>query len=268
MTNRSPAVPELEALDPDCIIPALAVELLSDAPWQSLVVVGDSVAAGVRQPLDGYLDESFTDRLGHALAVTRAGFRYENFGVRDLKLQQIIDSQLPPAIEVLPDAAVVIAGGNDVLASQFDPVYIKDRLDALLGALAETGADIITIGLFDLARSGLVPPELRYELAARFDVLDQLTVEAVAEVDGLHIDTHHHPRSADPAIYADDRIHCNARGHAIAFAAIVTELAASGRWWPASLPGNVDARGHRPVPRHESASVADQTCRSPFSSAG
>ena len=240
MTNLLPSVPELEALDPECLSPARASELLSAAPWQSLVVVGDSVAAGVRQPLAGYLDECFTDRLGQALAVTRPGFEYQNLGVRDLRIQQIIDSQLAPAVGMGPDAAVVIAGGNDVLGREFDPGYVRDRLDALLVALAETGADVITVGLFDLARSGLVPPAMRHELAARFDTLDQLTADAVAAVDGLHIDTHHHPRSADPAIYADDRIHCNARGHAIAFAAIVTELAASGRWWPASLAAGVD----------------------------
>lgn len=232
MTGQRSSVPESESSDPDCITQAQAVALLADAPWRSLVVVGDSVAAGVRQPLDGYLDECFADRLGSALAVTRPGFRYQNLGVRDLKLQQIMDSQLVPAIAFRPDAAVVIAGGNDVLGRQFDAGYVRDRLEALLGALAGAGADIITVGLFDLARSGLVPREMRHELAARFDELDRLTAEAVAAVGGLHIDTHHHPRSSDPAIYSDDRIHGNARGHAIAFAAIVSELAASGRWWP------------------------------------
>ncbi len=239
MTNHLASVPQLEALDPDCISPAQAAELLRAAPWRSLVVVGDSVAAGVRQPLDGYLDECFTDRLGRALADTRPGFRYKNLGERDLRLQQIIDSQLAPALEFRPDAAVVIAGGNDVLGRKYDPTYVRDRLDALLGALAESGADIITVGLFDLARSGLVPAEVRHELATRFDELDRLTMDAVAAVDGLHIDTHHHPRSADPAIYADDRIHGNARGHAIAFAAMVTELAASGRWWPTVRPNTM-----------------------------
>jgi len=241
MTQRPTYVPELEARDPDCISPARAAELLRDAPWQSLVVLGDSVAAGVRQPLDGYLDECFTDRLGHTLAVTRPGFRYQNLGVRDLKLQQIIDSQLAPAIEFRPDLAMVIAGGNDALGRVFDRAYVKDRLETLLGALAETGTDIITIGLFDLARSGLVPPQMRDELAARFDELDQLTAAAVTAVHGLHIDTHHHARSADPAIYADDRIHCNARGHAIAYASIVTALAASRRWWLPSTPEDVEA---------------------------
>jgi lysophospholipase L1-like esterase len=235
MTHQRSSVPELESRDPDCISPTLAVELLSDAPWQSLVVVGDSVAAGVRQPLDGYLDECFADRLGSALAITRPGFRYRNLGVRDLKLQQIIDSQLVPAIAFRPDAALVIAGGNDALGRQFDADYVRDRLQALLGALAEAGADIITVGLFDLARSGLVPREMQRELTARFDELDRLTAEATAAAGGLHIDTHHHSRSADPAIYSDDHIHGNARGHAIAFAAIVSELAASGRWWPARM---------------------------------
>jgi lysophospholipase L1-like esterase len=239
VTGRLPSAPHLEAIDPDCLSPARAVELLAEAPWQSLVVVGDSVAAGVRQPLDGYLDECFTDRLGHTLAATRPGFRYQNLGVRDLKLQQVIDTQLAPAVGFRPDVAVVVAGGNDALGRKFDPLYVRDRLDALLGALAETGADIITIGLFDVARSGLVPPEMRDELAARFDRLDELTADAVAAVNGMHVDTHHHRRSADPAIYADDRIHCNARGHAIAFAAIVTSVASSGHWWPAASPEGI-----------------------------
>jgi hypothetical protein len=40
------------------------------------------------------------------------------------------------------------------------------------------------------------------------------------------VDTHHHPRAADPEIFASDRMHANARGHAIAFAAIVRALSA------------------------------------------
>jgi lysophospholipase L1-like esterase len=40
----------------------------------------------------------------------------------------------------------------------------------------------------------------------------------------VHVDTHRHPLAADPDIYAADRIHANARGHAVAFAAIVDAI--------------------------------------------
>ena len=40
----------LESADPDCIDDAVAVEVLRDRPWRRLVVLGDSVAAGIREP--------------------------------------------------------------------------------------------------------------------------------------------------------------------------------------------------------------------------
>jgi hypothetical protein len=67
--------------------------------------------------------------------------------------------------------------------------------------------------------------ELEDLMAIRFDHLDEITRRAAERFGGVHVDTHHHARSADPAIFSSDRIHCNARGHAIAYASIVTELA-------------------------------------------
>jgi lysophospholipase L1-like esterase len=131
---------------------------LEQAPWKRMVVVGDSVAAGVREPLDGYRDLGFAD--------------------------QVVEP------------------------------------------LAGAGAFVVTVGLFDLARSGLLPPEVAPLMIARFDELDAITADVVAGVGGLHVDTHHHPRAADPAIYASDHIHANALGHAIAFSAVVDSLGA------------------------------------------
>jgi hypothetical protein len=90
--------------------------------------------------------------------------------------------------------------------------------------LAEQGALVLTVGLFDLARSGLVPAEHAAAMAHRFDVLDTITSDVSRGLGGVHVDTHHHPLAADPALYARDRIHANARGHAVAFASIVEAL--------------------------------------------
>ncbi|HEU4658185.1 MAG TPA: SGNH/GDSL hydrolase family protein [Capillimicrobium sp.] len=220
----------LEALDPDCLADADAAELLRDAPWQRMVVVGDSVAAGIREPLDGYRDVGFSDRVGEALARTRPGFAYRNLGVRDLKLAEIRERQLGPALAFAPDVAIVIGGGNDALGRAFDPGAVRAGLEALVHPLADRGAFVVTIGLFDLPRSGLLPERLAGVMTERFDALDAITAEVARSVGGLHVDTHHHPRAADPAIYASDRIHANARGHAIAFAAIVRALAMPPAW--------------------------------------
>ncbi|MCW2918254.1 MAG: lipolytic protein family [Actinomycetia bacterium] len=62
-------------------------------------------------------------------------------------------------------------------------------------------------------------------MAERFDRLDALTSRIAAEHGGAHVDNHSHPLAADPGIFAGDRIHCNARGHAVAAANLVKALA-------------------------------------------
>lgn len=215
---------DLEAADPHCLDPETAAERLRHRPWQRLAVLGDSVTAGVRGPLDGYRDASFSERLIEALASTRPGFEAVNLAIPYLTVDEIREVQLEPALEFAPDAVLVSAGGNDAF-HPFGPDQLRTQLEQLLGPLAESGATVLTVGLFDLARSGLVPPDQAADMAERFDTLDRITTEVTQGLGGIHIDTHHHPLSADASIYARDRIHGNARGHAVAFAAIVDALA-------------------------------------------
>jgi lysophospholipase L1-like esterase len=219
----------LEAADPDCLDDADAVELLRGTPWRRMVVLGDSVAAGIREPAEGYRDQGFADRVGQALLAAHPEGAYRNLGVRDLRLAAIRDTQLPVALEFGPDLAMVIGGGNDTLARSYDAGRVARELREIVVPLSEAGAFVVTIGLFDLARSGLVPAEFAPAMTERFDELDSVTAAVAAEVGALHVDTHHHPRAADPAIFASDRMHANARGHAIAFAAIVRALSAQAR---------------------------------------
>ena len=214
----------LEAADPDCLADAEAVDLLRAVPWRRMVVLGDSVAAGVREPVDGYRDQGFADRVGQALVAAHPDGAYRNLGVRELRLAAIRERQLPAALDFEPDLAIVIGGGNDALSRSYDSERVAQELREIVVPLAESGALVVTIGLFDLARSGLVPAEYAPAMRERFDELDAVTVRVAAEAGALHVDTHHHPRAADPAIFAGDRVHANARGHAIAFAAIVRAL--------------------------------------------
>jgi lysophospholipase L1-like esterase len=194
---------------------------LERAPWKRLVVVGDSVAAGVREPLAGYRDMGFADQVGEALPGI-----YLNLGIPRLRLDEVRESQLADALAFRPDIAMVIAGGNDALGRDWSPERVRQGLTSIVAPLAAAGAFVVTVGLFDLPRSGLLPPEVAPLMAERFDELDAITAGVVAGVGGLHVDTHHHPRAADPAIYASDGIHGNALGHAIAFAAVVDALGA------------------------------------------
>jgi lysophospholipase L1-like esterase len=218
-----------EAADPDCIDPAVAAALLHDAPWERMVVLGDSVALGVREPLPGYRDASFADRVADALRARPRAFAYQNFGVRYLRLAEVRDTQLDLALALEPDLAIIAGGGNDALRRSFDPDRTRRELDEIVGALARRGATVVTTGLFDLARSGILPAEIADPMRERFDLLDDVTAVVAADHGAIHVDTHHHPRASDPGIFASDLMHANARGHAIAAAADVEALAAALR---------------------------------------
>lgn len=213
-----------ELTDPHGLPAADAVAVLADAPWNRLAVLGDSVTAGVMGPLPGYREVPFATRLGEALAASRPGFAWCNLATPYLRTKEIREQQLNPALAFRPDLVLLSAGGNDALSRKYDAGRLTDELDALLSPLAETGALVVTIGLYDLPRSGLLPADAAEVMMRRFDELDRITAHLTRSIGGVHVDTHHHPLAADPGIFAEDRIHANARGHAVAFAAIVEAL--------------------------------------------
>jgi lysophospholipase L1-like esterase len=198
----------------------------STLPWRRFVVIGDSVAAGVTEPVPGYPDAGFADQVAGALGAGRARFAYRNLGVRDARLADVAGHQLAEALAFGPDLAIVVAGGNDALGRGYEPERIRAGLVRLVAPLALSGALVVTIGMFDLARSGLLPPHLAPVMTRRFDEVDRITAQVASAFGALHVDTHHHPRAADPSIFASDRIHANARGHAIAAEAVMGALSA------------------------------------------
>lgn len=214
-----------ELADPYCRWPAGAADLLRAAPWRRVVVLGDSVAAGIGEPLEGYRDVDGIARVAEVLGVAHPSFAYHNLGERDLRVAEVRDRQLPSALDLRPDLVIIAAGGNDAMSRSFDEERFSRELTSLIRPLVAQGARLITIGLFDLPRSGLVPEPYAGPMAERFDRLDTLTAQVAVGHGGAHTGNHHHPLAAYPGIFAGDRIHANARGHAIAAANLVRALA-------------------------------------------
>lgn len=229
-----------EAADPHCLAMREACHLLSGAPWCRVVALGDSVAAGVSEPVSGYRDLDGIGRVVEVLEANRGCVMYRNLAERDLRLAEVRERQRRAALDLQPDLVIVAAGGNDVLARSFAEDQIAEQLAATLGPLVAVGAQLVTIGLFDLARSGLMPQRYAPIMTERFDRLDAVTARVSAHCGGLHVDNHHHPLAADPSIFASDRIHANARGLAVAAANLTRALAAA-------LDGGRSARSPDPA---------------------
>jgi lysophospholipase L1-like esterase len=191
------------------------VALLRGAPWRRVAVLGDSIAEGVREPREGYLDLSWIDRIAEPLRAVAPGLSLMNLGLRDLLAAEVRERQLAPALGFRPDLAIVAAGGNDALRRSFSPAEVARELGRIVGPLRGAGADVLMIELMDIVASGLVPPEYAASLDERMRALAEVTRTVARRHGAMLVEMRDHPASADPDLYSSDRLHLNAFGHAI-----------------------------------------------------
>ena len=213
--------------DPDVLSDHDLAALLSGARWRRVAVLGDSIAEGVREPLDGYRDLSWIDRIAAPLRDAAPNLALLNLGRRNLLAAEVRTSQLAPALAFRPDLAIVSAGGNDALGRAFDPGAVERELVAIVGPLRRAGADVLLLELMDIVASGLVPPEQAAVLDGRMRRLAELTRRVARRHGAILVEMRGHPASADPGVYARDRLHLNARGHAIVGSEAVRALSAA-----------------------------------------
>jgi lysophospholipase L1-like esterase len=228
LAGPGPDAPGLDApgldADADLFTDQEAASLLRGAPWQRFVSIGDSVVEGIRGPAPGYRDLSWIDRLVAALRSARPDLVDHNLGRRGLLAADVRLRQLAPAVALEPDLAVVAAGGNDVFRDRFDTLAVGAELTGMVRRLRDIGCDVITIGLFDITRIDPTAPTAPM-VSRRIRALSEVTAAVAARHGAIHIDFSTHPSGADPAIYADDRLHLNARGQALVAATTIRRLA-------------------------------------------
>jgi lysophospholipase L1-like esterase len=96
-----------------------------------------------------------------------------------------------------------------------DPVAVERHLDAIVAALRAAGSEVIMFAPFDMSRSELLPADHKPTWGSLIERLGAMA-ERVAHRHGtVFVDFRSHPAASEPSIYSSDRIHLNARGHAI-----------------------------------------------------
>ncbi|MGN9810272.1 SGNH/GDSL hydrolase family protein [Micromonospora sp. BQ11] len=207
-----------EATDPWCLRPGESAALLRDHPWRRFVVLGDSVAEGLCEPVPGYPDVQWADRIAAELRAVRPELAYLNLGLRGLRAHQVRATQLVPALEFRPDLALVVCGGNDAFRPAYDADAVDAELAAMVEALRAAGADVITVGMFDVSHSPAVPEPLRAGIGERMRRLAKHTRALADRLGTLHVHLTDHPLTADPSLYSSDGRHGSARSDAVAAA--------------------------------------------------
>jgi len=119
--------------------------MTSQHPWTRYVALGDSFTEGIGDPEPespgGF--RGWADRVAEVLAQKTDDFAYANLAIRGRLLQQIIDEQVEPALELRPDLITISAGGNDIIRPGTDPDEIAGRLEGAVERLASDGATVV-----------------------------------------------------------------------------------------------------------------------------
>lgn len=203
-----------EDTDPYATTTDEGVELLAGAPWKRMVVMGDSVSAGIREAVPGYQDLSWVDRISAVLGRIHPDFAELRLARRDLTLPEIKATQLRAALDFEPDLVFLTGGGNDFLRPGFDPGSVRDELNGIVSACRGVGADVLTIGMLDITQAGLVSEKYAAMLSKATRLVASITEEVSDEHGAVYVRFTDHPLSSDAGIYCSDRMHLNARGQA------------------------------------------------------
>jgi lysophospholipase L1-like esterase len=190
----------------------------------SLVILGDSTGVGLGDPLPAAGWRGFGALLVAALGAP-GEIRYRNLSVMGARMADLRHRQLPGALAAHPEVAVIVAGMNDTLRSDFDPVALRDDLDATVTALQATGSVVVVTRFHDHGQVFWLPGPLRRALHHRVAQLNDAIDQVVALRGALCLDLHQMPGAYDLAAWSVDRLHPSERGHRLlagGFAALLT----------------------------------------------
>ncbi|WP_406689718.1 SGNH/GDSL hydrolase family protein [Saccharopolyspora sp. ID03-671] len=210
---------------------------------RSLAVLGDSVAAGMGDPIAGGRWRGFAPLLAEAIGAAR----FTNLATSGARVPEVWRAQLPAALRVAPDAAVLMVGMNDTMRADFDPRLLRQQLDHVVRSLVAAGAAVVTIRYHDHARVFRLPGPLRRMLNRRIDALNRV-LTSVAETHGAAVvDLDRLPGAYHRAAWSVDRLHPSELGHRMLAAAFAAGLAGQGLLVPSEV--SLTCSGGVPVTR-------------------
>ncbi len=208
--------------------------------FSRFVALGDSSTEGLDDPdgRGGY--RGWADRLAEHAARAYPGFMYANLAVRGRSAGEIKATELEPALAMQPDLATVVAGMNDLLRRNWSAVRVAGEVGEMVHALTAIGAKVVMFTIPDVSRRmrlgrtmSMRTAELNVELR-KIAVVEKAVVLDLANLELAH----------DPRMWAVDRLHGNAAGHA-RIANQVARLLHIPDVTEAGLDGPIDAQPAR-----------------------
>lgn len=144
---------------------ALNILQLRLKPNLRIVALGDSSVYGVGDIGGGesQVGHGWTGRLAHDLNATK----YINLSKNGARASEVVTEQLPAALSVRADIALICVGGNDALRNNFDPVKVAHSLLKTVTELEKNGTNVVLVGLHDPSRIAPAPRIIKSVLLDR-----------------------------------------------------------------------------------------------------
>jgi lysophospholipase L1-like esterase len=231
-------LPGLPARPPLSVVPSHPVRSI-----RTLATLGDSTAVGLGDPVPGGGWRGFPVLLCDALDAREL----VNPSFPGARMADVRRVQLSAALAARPDVAVLLAGMNDTLRSDFDPAGLREDCAAVVDALRAGGAYVILLRYHDHTRVFRLPGPLRRALQKRIEALNAATTAVAASApDGIGVlDLDVLPGGYDRSAWSVDRLHPSERGHRLLAAELTRLLAVAGFAVP--RPVSLDCAGGREV---------------------
>ncbi|WP_307849752.1 SGNH/GDSL hydrolase family protein [Qaidamihabitans albus] len=189
-----------------------------------LAVLGDSTAVGLGDPLPGGAWRGVGPLVAGALRIEPAA--YLNCSFTGARMGCVRTGQLPAALAHRPDVALVIAGMNDTLRSDFEPRSVAADLDRVVTGLTAAGALVLTVRFHDHGRVFRLPGSLHRALRSRIDALNHVIDVVTARHAAPCLDLGGLPGAYELTSWSVDRLHPSEFGHrllASGFTGLVAE---------------------------------------------
>lgn len=179
-------------------------------PWSRYVAIGDSFTEGIGdpEPKSPGGNRGWADRVAEVLSSKTDDFAYANLAIRGRLLQQIIDEQVEPALELRPDLLTISAGGNDIIRPGTDPDDIANRLEGAIARLRSNGATVV---LFNGPDIGMTPVLRRSR--GKVAIYNENLRALAQRHDAIVADMWALRELKDPRMWAPDRLHFSPIGH-------------------------------------------------------
>ncbi|WP_061965190.1 SGNH/GDSL hydrolase family protein [Demequina aurantiaca] len=187
------------------------------------VAIGDSFTEGVGDAVGNDAVRGWADLVAVGLATAGQDVWYSNLAIRGRLIQEIVDTQLEPALALdpAPDLMTFNGGGNDMLRTGFSVDRVMGLAERVVERCAETGTRLVILSGGD-PTEGL--PRGKTIRARGNDFMNFTRDMLARHPEVAFVDNFSDEELRDGAYWAADRLHLNALGHARVAARVLTAL--------------------------------------------